>query len=530
MKVLTSIRKLLVTCSLALAMVSFYATAQGLHEYVFTQMWQALLVSAAIQTALFILNLKLIYFFTLNPRIVLILWATMLVSSSLFSFVFISNEIYNTILYYSDAERIMDEFTIKKCYQYQNYLDNYLIYTKETMDAYCSVPFVSHSSESNTEITKILDDCKTDISSFTFSSNCAAFHRSLLKNLDSIKSSLPSSYTEQQANDALTALEGEKNTAETLKNNMLSNISSKEAVWNNINLRLSQYRNFNDQAFIDLQNDNNKRDTEINSMKTEATQLDSVISALQTCINKVTAHKMNNTENTMESYRHDLMVEINKDAPDVDILDTITSDMFALLLKEGFTSSSYEMTNYFSFKNSLSVRKEILECQDKTDAIIHMLDNKRQDKNAFMFTSKADENTEKQIESWKQLWYGQTNELRELVKSLPLPQDLIIYSPDAENGTVTLNPGINLPEPDRTEEIDDISALERRYLANLNPLEKALNLLHTKYNTMALFSAAAAAVLDISSALMGAFVYTLERAFKNRKTAPATPAVLASTE
>ena len=29
----------------ALAMVSFYATAQGLHEYVFTQMWQALLVS-----------------------------------------------------------------------------------------------------------------------------------------------------------------------------------------------------------------------------------------------------------------------------------------------------------------------------------------------------------------------------------------------------------------------------------------------------------------------------------------------------
>lgn len=92
MKVLTSIRKLLVTCSLALAMVSFYATAQGLHEYVFTQMWQALLVSAAIQTALFILNLKLIYFFTLNPRIVLILWATMLVSSSLFSFVFISNQ------------------------------------------------------------------------------------------------------------------------------------------------------------------------------------------------------------------------------------------------------------------------------------------------------------------------------------------------------------------------------------------------------------------------------------------------------
>ncbi len=90
--------------------------------------------------------------------------------------------------------------------------------------------------------------------------------------------------------------------------------------------------------------------------------------------------------------------------------------------------------------------------------------------------------------------------------------------------------GINLPEPDRTEEIDDISALERRYLANLNPLEKALNLLHTKYNPMALFPAAAAAVLDISSALMGAFVYTLERSFKNRKMAPATPPILASTE
>ena len=123
--------------------------------------------------------------------------------------VFISNEIYNTSLYYSDAERIMDEFTIKNAISTRT-TGYYLIHTKETMDAYCSVPFVSHSSESNTEITKILDDCKTDISSFTFSSNCAAFHRSLLKNLDSIKSSLPSSYTEQQANDALTALAAEK--------------------------------------------------------------------------------------------------------------------------------------------------------------------------------------------------------------------------------------------------------------------------------------------------------------------------------
>lgn len=530
MKVLTSIRKLLVTCALALAMVSFYATAQGLHEYVFTQMWQALLVSAAIQTALFILNLKLIYFFTINPRVVLVLWATMLVSSSLFSFVFISNEIYNTSLYYSDAERIMDEFTIKKCYQYQDYLDKYLDYTKGAMDAYCSVPFVSPSSESNIEIVQIIDNCKTDINVFTLSSDYTSFHHALLNSLDNIKSALPSSYTDQQANDALTALEGEKNTANTIKNNILSNISSKENIWNNINLRLSQYKNFNDQAFINLQEDNNERETEINAMKADVTQLDSIISALQTCINKVTAHKMNNTQNTMESYRQNIMVEINKDDPNGDILDTITSDMFALLLKEGFTNNSYEMTNYFSFKNSLSVRKEILDCQNKTDAIIHMLDNKRQNKNAFMFTAEADENTQEQIESWKQLWYGQTNELRELVKSLPLPQDLFIYSPDADGGTVTLNPGINLPEPDRTEEIDDISALERSYLAKLNPLEKSLNLLHTKYNTMALFSAAAAAVLDISSALMGAFVYALELSIKNRKKAPATPAVLISTE
>ena len=89
---------------------------------------------------------------------------------------------------------------------------------------------------------------------------------------------------------------------------------------------------------------------------------------------------------------------------------------------------------------------------------------------------------------------------------------------------VYINQGLNAHREAFSPAIIIEELLLQRFLHTL------LNLLHTKYNTMALFSAAAAAVLDISSALMGAFVYTLERAFKNRKTAPATPPILASTE
>lgn len=49
--------------SFAVAMISWYATAEGLNLYVFSRAWQAALVSFGIQATLFVLNLRLPYYF-----------------------------------------------------------------------------------------------------------------------------------------------------------------------------------------------------------------------------------------------------------------------------------------------------------------------------------------------------------------------------------------------------------------------------------------------------------------------------------
>lgn len=51
------------TAAFAFSIVSWKATAEGLQSYVFTNGWEAALISFAIQSILFVLNIKLPFYF-----------------------------------------------------------------------------------------------------------------------------------------------------------------------------------------------------------------------------------------------------------------------------------------------------------------------------------------------------------------------------------------------------------------------------------------------------------------------------------
>ena len=51
------------TAAFAFSIVSWKATAEGLQSYVFTNSWEAALISFAIQSILFVLNIKLPFYF-----------------------------------------------------------------------------------------------------------------------------------------------------------------------------------------------------------------------------------------------------------------------------------------------------------------------------------------------------------------------------------------------------------------------------------------------------------------------------------
>lgn len=55
-----AVRRLLASSALSAAIISWIATAQGLHTYVFSYYWQAAIISAAIQGTLFAFSIKAI--------------------------------------------------------------------------------------------------------------------------------------------------------------------------------------------------------------------------------------------------------------------------------------------------------------------------------------------------------------------------------------------------------------------------------------------------------------------------------------
>lgn len=106
-EVTTSIR-LLRYAAAALTFISFITTAKGLQEFVFTEVWQAYLASFAIQSILLVFNFLFFHFYVRINNLerfpvffkrvltyfIVFLFTISLIVLSVFSFVFISNNVY----------------------------------------------------------------------------------------------------------------------------------------------------------------------------------------------------------------------------------------------------------------------------------------------------------------------------------------------------------------------------------------------------------------------------------------------------
>lgn len=106
-----AVRRLLASSALATAIISWIATAQGLRIYVFSYYWQAAIISAAIQGTLFAFSIKAIPLMKrlriIGKIAMWILWFCILLSSSIFSYVYISKNVYSDSLLHDDSNRIM---------------------------------------------------------------------------------------------------------------------------------------------------------------------------------------------------------------------------------------------------------------------------------------------------------------------------------------------------------------------------------------------------------------------------------------
>lgn len=107
--------RVLKVAALCFAIISFFATAQGLKEFIFHDAVQAYILSFAIQGTLFVLNLRLPSYIGKLKRMykvcLITLYAGTLCTSSIFSFIYIANFNYQSTRY------INSEIELKNSYQ-----------------------------------------------------------------------------------------------------------------------------------------------------------------------------------------------------------------------------------------------------------------------------------------------------------------------------------------------------------------------------------------------------------------------------
>lgn len=118
--------KVLRVAAFCFSIISWLATAEGLANYVFDNDWRVYMISFAIQSILFIFNLQLPQYFheLKNKKILFVLvYAVVLVSSSVFSFVYIcTNAVYMHNVGYTDADIVLSNGYTEILTQTDNYI------------------------------------------------------------------------------------------------------------------------------------------------------------------------------------------------------------------------------------------------------------------------------------------------------------------------------------------------------------------------------------------------------------------------
>lgn len=482
------------------AIISWLATAQGLHQYVFSYEWQAYLVSFGIQSILFVFNLKLPAYFrqigektpganrvhrkyhwpwkwgkekesfrwTLMQRVIAIFYIMVLLASSLFSFVFICD-----LVVYHHQSGYTDDDTILSA-SYRRILDETEDYARE-----CSNAMLLLASRQTTQLA----------SSNTWSSGPSTTKEDLEEKARRAKVAW------DKAEADYTAALGKEQSAKQMRDDLFD-----ARYW-----RRDQF----EQAHAEwLQ------------AKTEVNDADTFRIEQQSLYEKAQASVANYQPSFRESAAS-LLVELlgnNPDPSDLEQSMMNLNDIVVTIGENGQVPSNF--SGIVHSTQSLSVT---------VDGIIRL----RHASNSINTLHKQQQTTEipdpkssgfsEQETAWKQLWIEGFSMLEDLIQDMPSFPESSLTSLEKDALDVEL-----LKNYDQEKLLDEIDNLVRSKLSDINIIERSFGLLVGKYRFTALFSALFALFLDVCSLLAGLFAYGISTKSNGKPPLP-PPADVAAT-
>lgn len=472
------------------AIVSWFATAQGLQEYVFNgQYWQACMISFGIQSILFVFNLKLPEYFaqigrripnnlrkhrkyhlgkkrgtfkdtfkwTYLQKIIAFFYGLILVASSFFSFVYMTNLVYQNTRY-MDANIVLDR-------NYRMYLNKVDVYTNEFIKV------------SQLTINKKLSDLQNLIKD----SNAQSERKS--------KSELQNELIEKEKefNDKTAAQENAQDVFDTAKEIYETPMNVR---WRDLDVYEQERRAYNT-AREDLQT------------AKEAT------SAAKSEVDKAKL-ALDNYKPTLNTVVHDLLVKTLNFESSSDELKSLMTELNDIVLETNESEIAAEtFAQVVVHTKELSIAIDnyhlLSMIQSKEGANNDIADFKAQMiSNEIIVPVPSSENFLEDKKQWETQWKKRFLLLENIIKSVPNYSESTTSEIDNINEIVDIQ---SLKEFKAQEISDKIDVIVRTNLANINALERAIKLLFSDFPVLAWFSFGMAIFFDISSLLAGLFIY-----------------------
>lgn len=480
----------------AFAIVSWKATADGLSKYVFESDWQSGLVSFAIQTILFVFNLKLPFYFakigelapdrekkkyrfgtnkgrekkkykiTMFQRVIIGFYCVTLLSSSFFSFVYICNYVvYEHQSGYVDDNAILNSL-------YRKVLNDTYKYVREDMKV------------KQILAGKILGELSEDYFS-EIGENTTLSKQELIDNVSMAQDAYDIAETEYNISE---------DTVKAYNNEMESYATSRnKTTWHDRQDGWEKKYKAAEKKWKEAVGDMKIKKEDYKTAKENLTEAKSALANYKDSDEKIIADFL------LE------MLEVNPSAENLKQCISKLNDRIAELEKNSDLVENYSelvgtTQSLTAIVNEYLSLREVLS--DKTGINVMLEDVE----DNIVAPDPKSESFKVEYLAWKEMWQSKLNSLEDLIQQLPGFSENEKRELEMEVIDTDLLEKYNI-----NEKMDILDELLRNKVSDINIIEKVCSLLFGKYWFIAWFSLALAVFFDLSSLLAGLFIYGISK-------------------
>lgn len=479
-----------------LAAVSFWATAQGMKEYVFSQSWQAYAASLAIQGILLGLNFYLPNFLSKAPSIftkILTIFLSIVVmfSSSWFSYVYIAGKAYENswetesrLLVQNTYRQVLfdsSEYS-KKC---RNILANNL--SSQINALYkTSKSFDEENTDNNIEINW---QSERDL----YVSNEITGDKMAVV-ISDMEKALVENASQEIRNQLATTLENVSSEFQNMLDSTETDLSTERKNLDIISEQLRSAQNaeeVDNQLVSELQTQSNITASTISELTAKQTNL-------KTAIDRIGYYRIlftrleggNNIQ--ISSILQDIQKELVSSEPNIDNIENQSTILFDLLQQSSnlFENGANDSTAYSELLSQVSTLiydiKDYALASSSSDKLEKTIENLSGDTVV----------SEEKKDSWKEEWQEKLDYLQSTISTIP---------------DYTQNNKLDNLDYDKAEAMQQLDEMIRLYISDHNTAHQGLIYLKSPYRSLAVFSFILASFFDLSGFVVGLIIHILSK-------------------